>query len=106
MKANADHDVRERRSYTPEFPVTVGLVLLIPALASVGPVSAALLIRHRNAEAVASSALLAGTVATCVVLVVAALVAFLAAWRQARLPEPARVGATGGGRRANHRRSP
>ncbi len=67
---------------SPVLPVTIGLILLIPALVSIGPVGAAILLRHRNAEFAAGTALLAATVAAIVVLVGAACAAFFSAWRR------------------------
>ena len=96
MGAKFHRDVREphrprrepggpARACSPVFPFTIGLILLIPALVSVGPVSAALLLRYRNAEVAAGTALLAATVVTVGVLFGAASVAFVSAWRRSRL---------------------
>ncbi|WP_157117420.1 hypothetical protein [Nocardia vaccinii] len=90
------------------FPLTVGLILLIPALVSVGPVGAAILLRQHNGAAV-GAALLVATVATGVVLIVVACLAFAVARRRSRHPKTPRMRAgtslRGNGIRMNRRRA-
>src|SRR5262249_651970 len=95
MSAKLHRDVREpleprRRpgggsgNCSPVVPVTIGLVLLIPAFGSVGPLTAAVLLRRHNAEVTAGAALLGATLAASVVLIGAASAAFVSAWRRSR----------------------
>lgn len=64
-------------------PLTIGLLLLIPALVTVGPLVATALIRRHQANfgAAVTPVLVAVTVTLCC----AALVAFGAAWRNSHL---------------------
>ncbi len=66
------------------FATTVGMILLIPALVSVGPVGAAILLRQHNGAAAVGAALLVATVATGVALIVGASLAFAVARRRSR----------------------
>ncbi|WP_227981243.1 hypothetical protein [Nocardia spumae] len=82
---NFRRTVRQRswRAPGPARPATVGLLLLIPALAAIGPLGAALLIRHHNAGIGPGTAALTTLLAATAVLVAIAVVALTMAWHHA-----------------------
>lgn len=69
---------------TPVSSATVGFVVLIPALVFIGPLAAAILLRHHHAESAASTALLTATLTATAALLAVAITAFAVAWRAAR----------------------
>ncbi|MFJ1455418.1 hypothetical protein [Nocardia wallacei] len=93
-------------SPTPASSATVGFLVLIPALVFIGPVAAAILLRHHHAETAASTALLTVTLTATAALLAVAITAFALAWRasRARRLVPVRRSNTVSGNRIGVRR--